>query len=107
MPAFPSPAAYHTTFKLPDARSTESDGPETGQPCNTQWSSLTMAGFEKFVPPSVELATAMCRKLPDRTWRQPAYNVPSAETASDVLQHGHASDATFRLAEKVRPPSVE
>jgi len=30
-----------------------------------------------------------------------------AATASDVLQHGHASDATLRLADKVRPPSVE
>src|SRR5919206_2841375 len=57
--AFPSPAAYHTTFKFPDARSIASDGPDTGQPCSTQWSSLTITGCEKVVPPLFDAATAM------------------------------------------------
>ncbi len=64
-----SPAAYQTTLSAP-FMSVDNDGPETGQPCNIHLSSLTITGAEKLAAPSVELATAMWRKLPGSTWRQ-------------------------------------
>src|SRR4051812_3288689 len=70
-PSFPaSPAVYQSTPRVPSCIAS-SDAPETGHPPIDHLSSLTIAGDEKFAPLSDEVDTAICRKSPGNTCRQP------------------------------------